>query len=182
MDEYIEEKHILNETDLNLYFFPFGDTPDTNAYLSLKSRLGHTSRGQGISLLGGIKIGNQYLEKCGPEYIELDNLVAIKSLVPGTNIIQIPNTSETIKISVIPRIESDFQYNETAFSIPDSSFTFINGFCVDLPEIPGEDKKIQQLDGLSNYDFFDHLMSIKYRYLKNRSELYSLRKRSLYGR
>lgn len=182
MDEYIEEKHILNETDLNLYFFPFGDTPDTNAYLSLKSRLGHTSRGQGISLLGGIKIGNQYLENCGPEYLELDNLVPIKSLVPGTNIIQIPNTSETIKISVIPRIESDYQYNKTAFSIPDSSFTFLNGFCVDLPEISGENRKIRQLDGLSNYDFFDHLMSIKYRYLKNNSELYSLRKRSIYGR
>lgn len=182
MDENIKKKYIFNENDLNLYYFPFQEHPDHKKYHILKSRLGHTNKGQSISLLGGIKIGNQYLDGCGPDYLDLDELVPIKTLTAGTNIISIPNTSNSIKISIIPRIETKQLYDETAFNIPNSNFKILNGFCADLPEINGEDKEIQKLDGLVLNDFFDHLMSIKYRYLDTNSELYSAKKRSLYGR
>ena len=182
MDENIEKKYIFNENDLNLYYFPFKDNPDHKKYHILKSMLGHTNKGQGISLLGGIKIGNQYLEGCGPDYLDLEELVPIKTLTAGTNIISIQNASNIIKISIIPRIETKYVYDETAFNIPHSNFTLVNGFCADLPEIDGEEKEIQKLDGLVVNDFFDHLMSIKYRYLNTNSERYSAKKRSIYGR
>ncbi|MEE1211661.1 MAG: hypothetical protein UHO11_04110 [Treponema sp.] len=182
MDENIVKKYIFNENDLNLYYFSFKDNPDHKKYHILKSRLGHTNKGQGISLLGGIKIGNQYLEGCGPDYLDLEELVPIKTLTAGTNIISIPNASNTIKISIVPRIKTKQVYNETAFNIPNSNFTLVNGFCTDLPEIKGEEKEIQKLDGLVVNDFFDHLMSIKYRYLNTNSECYSTKKRFLYGR
>ena len=70
----------------------------------------------------------------------MEELVPIKTLTAGTNIISIQNASNIIKISIIPRIETKYVYDETAFNIPHSNFTLVNGFCADLPEIDGEEK------------------------------------------
>lgn len=182
MDSFIVKDYLFGIKTLSLYYFPFEDAVDKEIYLKLKSRIGHTSKGNDLSLLGGIKIGGQYLEYCGPDFLELNELIPIKDLVIGTNKIGIPGANETIKISITPCVENRITPEFRGLRIPGSEMNYIDGFSVNLPFINGEEEEINLLDEVYEDDFFDHLMAIKERYIKKNTNLYSILKRGLYGR
>ena len=52
--------------------------------------------------------GNQYLEGCGPDYLDLEELVPIKTLTAGTNIISIPkfNKNDSATFSLLASLIS----------------------------------------------------------------------------